>query len=197
MHITDLSIRALKAPEKGAVIYYDDTVPGFGIRVSQAGTKSFVLTHGARRHRETIGRVGIVGLQDARRAAKERLAEYTLGKHKPRAVAWNAALQTYLGELRAKRRKSTVDEYERLLTKHFPFGDMRMTEISQHELEKDLDKLSGSERFHAFTALRPFIRWAHRKHYVDRNPMERMASLCNHRSANRLLPFLPRGYERF
>ena len=53
MKLTDLGIRGLQPPERGAQIYYDDAVPGFGVRVSEGGTKSFVLTHGARRHRET------------------------------------------------------------------------------------------------------------------------------------------------
>ena len=62
MRLTDASLKSLKAPEKGAVIYADDALAGFGVRVSQAGTKSYVLTHGVRRQRETIGRVGIITL---------------------------------------------------------------------------------------------------------------------------------------
>ena len=80
MKLTDISIRALEKPEKGAVIYHDDALAGFGVRITAQGTKSFVLTHGPRRTRETIGRVGIIGLADARQAAKTKLAEYTLGK---------------------------------------------------------------------------------------------------------------------
>jgi hypothetical protein len=30
MLLTDLSIKAMKAPEQGAIIYTDDTLPGFG-----------------------------------------------------------------------------------------------------------------------------------------------------------------------
>lgn len=70
MKLTDISVRALKNPEQGATIFYDDTLAGFGVRVSQAGTKSFVLTHGVRRTRETIGRVGILSLSEARQEAK-------------------------------------------------------------------------------------------------------------------------------
>ena len=103
MRLTDMSIKALKAPATGAVIYPDAVVPGFGVRVSQAGTKSFVLPHGIRRQRETIGRAGVVGLQDARGEAKRRLAEYTLGKHRPRPTGWSAALAEYRAEIALKR----------------------------------------------------------------------------------------------
>ena len=71
MRMTDLSIKALKPPAKGVICYTDDVLTGFGVRVSVAGTKSFVLTHGVLRQRETIGRVGIISLKDAREAAKK------------------------------------------------------------------------------------------------------------------------------
>ena len=77
MRLTDISIRAIKPPTSGAVIHADDLIPGFGVRISEGGTKSFVLTHGPRRQRETIGRVGVISLQGARQEAKRRLAEYT------------------------------------------------------------------------------------------------------------------------
>jgi hypothetical protein len=51
-----------------------------------------------------------------------------------------------------------------------------MAEIGAADLYKDLDRLKDrpSEHHHAYITLRAFIRWAHRKHYFDRNPMERM-----------------------
>src|ERR1043166_3336358 len=96
MRLTDISIRSLKAPAAGAVVDRDDTMSGFGVRVSEGGTKSFVLTHGPRRIRETIGRVGIVTLMEARSEAKRRLDQYTLGKEKTRAVTWGGAIAEYL-----------------------------------------------------------------------------------------------------
>ena len=118
--------------------------------------------------------MGVVGLQEARAEAKRRLAEYTLGKHRPRAVSWTTALSQYLAEVEEKRRKSTHNEYERILNKYFRFGDTRMSEIGANDLHRDLDKIKSSEHFHAYITLRAFIRWAHRKHYLDKNPMERM-----------------------
>lgn len=86
MRLTDLGIRALKPPENGYVLYTDDALPGFAVRVSMGGTKSFVLTHpNHRRKRQTIGRVGIIKLAEAREAAKIILAESTLGKFQTRS----------------------------------------------------------------------------------------------------------------
>lgn len=176
MRLTDMTIRSLKAPLDGAIIFPDDLIPGFGVRVSEGGTKSFVLTHGPRRERETLGRVGVVSLQEARSEAKRRLAEYTLGRNKPRAVAWNIAAKEYLAVVATTCKPRTHSDYTYLLNRHFKYGSTKLAELSPHDLRKNLDRLAATpaEQTHAFVVLRAFIRWAHRKHYLDLNPMERM-----------------------
>ena len=57
--LSDAFIRNLK-PGPSQVFYRDETVRGFGIRVSPKGTKTFALMHGADRRLTTIGRFGIV-----------------------------------------------------------------------------------------------------------------------------------------
>jgi len=47
--LTDLKIRSLPAPTRGQTTYLDDAIRGFGIRVSQGGTKTFVVTYGTER----------------------------------------------------------------------------------------------------------------------------------------------------
>jgi hypothetical protein len=71
--LTDVTIKSLRPPESGQKTYWDDAVPGFGVRVSQGGSKAFVLVHGVNRERVTIGRYPIISLSDARGKAKERL----------------------------------------------------------------------------------------------------------------------------
>ncbi len=187
MRLTDLAIKTLAAPEKGATIYADDNLAGFGVRVSEGGTKSYVLTHGRLRKRETIGRVGIIDLKSARSEAKRRLAEYTLGKTQTRAMGWNTALETYLGQLKLKQR--TIDGYRRLLTKHFRFGDTPLSEITPKDIQDRLNKLSSTpvEQHHAFVVLRTFFRWLHHKHLVDENPMERMRTTHRYKPRSRIL----------
>jgi integrase len=176
MRLTDISIRALQLPEKGVAVYFDDTLTGFGIRVSQAGTKSFVLTHGPRRVRETLGRVGVLSLHDARAEARRRLAEYTLGKNRPLTVAWDVAKHEYLAEKARELKSRTHADYTYELNRHFKYGVTKLPEISPHDLRKSLDRLRSTpaEQQHAFVVLRAFLRWAHRKHYLETNPMERM-----------------------
>src|SRR4051794_12784728 len=56
--LTDAVVRALPMPPSGAKITYDAGVKGFGVRVTAAGSRAFVLnyrTRGGRERRYTIG----------------------------------------------------------------------------------------------------------------------------------------------
>jgi integrase len=176
MRLTDISIRALKAPSEGTAIFYDDSLSGFGVRISEGGTRSFILTHGRRRQRETIGRVGVISLQEARAEAKRRLAEYTLGREKARAIAWNEAVEKYLGEVAITCKPRTHEDYGYFLNRYVRYGSTRLGDVSPHDIRATIERLAETPavQHRVYTILRAFIRWAHRKHYLDRNPMERM-----------------------
>jgi integrase len=189
MRLTDISIRALAAPEKGEKIYYDDGLSGFGVRVSEGGTKSFVLQHGKLRRRETIGRVGILDLKTARQEARRRLAEYTLGRTTTTSPTWAEATASFMQEGKKRLKPRTQRDYSRLIARHFRFGELKLSEIKPAEIQRHIDKLSETpvEQHHAFVVLRTFFRWAHRKHFIETNPMERMASGYRYRSRSRIL----------
>src|SRR5579871_1364046 len=189
MHLTDLSIKALKAPANGAKIYTDDMVSGFGVRITANDVRSFVLTHGIRRQRQTIGRVGVISLREARSAAKHILAEQTLGKTETRSVSWKTALEEYLDEVAAKRRASTYAEYKRSLSRHFRFGETKVSDLTPHDLQRKLDKLADtpSEQQHAFTYMRAFVKWCFQRTYIDKNPMERMKAPHRYNPRERVL----------
>ena len=176
MRLTDLSIRALPTPKKGAVIVSDDLIPGFGVRVSEGGTKSFVLTHGVRRQRETIGRFGVVTLQEARTEARQRLAQYTLGRNNPLSISWDTAREEFLAKVAANCKARTHRDYRYHLTRSFRYGRTILSQVTPQDLQESLNKLSHTpamERY-AFVVLRAFMRWAHRKHYIGANPVERI-----------------------
>ena len=73
-HLTDARVRRLKAPAAGNKITYDDTVKGFGARVTAAGARSYVLTYTVRgsgkQRRFTIGGCDRWTASDARTEAK-------------------------------------------------------------------------------------------------------------------------------
>jgi integrase len=74
MRLTDPAIKQLPAPTRGNRISYDDTVKGFGCRVTAAGARSFILTYHRRidgkQRRLTIGQFPDWGTAAAREEAK-------------------------------------------------------------------------------------------------------------------------------
>jgi hypothetical protein len=77
-----LTKRAIEAAtytgENGArCMLWDSVIPGFGCRVYPSGKKAFVLSyrlHGKKRL-ITLGRVGVLSLDDARSRARAKLTE--------------------------------------------------------------------------------------------------------------------------
>src|SRR5712692_7668715 len=136
MKLNDVTIRSLNPPERGQRSYPDDALPGFAVRVSQGGTRTFVLVHGRDRTRTTIGRYPIISLAQARARAREILAEITLGKFKPRSLTFEEALDLFIEKhLAAKNRANTAKETERLLRKALPkFGRIALSEIATAEI---------------------------------------------------------------
>jgi len=180
VHLTEISIKALKPPASGQVTYTDDTLPGFGVRVSQGGVKSFVVVIGRSRRRATLGRYPTISLQKARAKAKEMLAERTLGKRETPTVRFEDALTQFLSihfpENYPKPR--TKQETTRLLNRHFrpPLRYEKLEDIHSHHVSKIIDGLQSSPSVarHAFAAIRQFFNWAARRGYVERSPCERL-----------------------
>lgn len=177
--LTEIMLRALKPPERGQVTYWDRSIGirGFGIRVSAGGAKTFTLVYGPHRERKTIGRYPTITLAQAREEARRILAEHTLGKFRPQSIAWDEAKTLFIAQCQRKNRPSTVNDYKRLLAKHFPFRRKRLSEISPQDIHRRIDRLADtpSEQHHAFVALKIFFKWAYRKNYVENNPTDRMA----------------------
>lgn len=96
MHLTDPSFRRLRVPDSGRVTYTDDAVPGFGVRVSSSGVKSFVLLIGRSRKRITIGRYPTITLAEARAKARELIAQRVLGKEDTPTIKFKDALPIFL-----------------------------------------------------------------------------------------------------
>ena len=58
--LNDTTIRAFPIPARGQKKYWDTNLPNFGVRISQGGSKTFVVNHD--NTLITIGRYGIVSM---------------------------------------------------------------------------------------------------------------------------------------
>jgi len=61
MRLTDLQIKKLPVPSSGQKTFDDAALPGFGVRVSQGGSKSFVVMYGEKRRKSSTSQVAGVG----------------------------------------------------------------------------------------------------------------------------------------
>jgi integrase len=177
MHLTDLSLKKLRVPDTGRVTYADDALPGFGVRVSSSGVRSFVLLVGRSRKRVTIGRYPTITLSEARTRARELVAGHVLGKEDAARLKFEDALPRFIknhyGDDYAKPR--TRDEIERLLRRHFlpKFRHDQLSSIKTQSLAEVIDDLGDTPSIahHAFAAIRMFFRWAESRRYVLHSPV--------------------------
>ena len=187
--LTDLTIRHLQPMAGGQVTYYDRTIKGFGVRVTEHGKMSYILLLGANRRRIKLGDVGVLKLADARTKAKMLLAEKQLGVHQQvDTPTYEAALTAFL-EVAAERNKPrTVRDYTRLLTRG-GFGREKLRDITPKDIQRKLDKLKAtpSEQAHIHAALQIFFRFCVRRQLMDKSPMERVEKPSRQVSRSRVL----------
>ena len=82
--LTERRIQAAK-PRAETWTLWDSGIKGFGVRVTPAGTKSYLLMYraGGRLRRWTFGRVAEMSLTDARHIARKEMALIRLGRGDP------------------------------------------------------------------------------------------------------------------
>jgi integrase len=175
LRLNDAVVRSLPVPGKGQRSYFDESLPCFGCRVSQGGTRSFIVMHGPERSIKTIGRYPVITLAEARAEAKRILAQRTLEKFRPQAIRWDEAVVAYLTECEQKNRLKTVRGYRYLLGL-FEFGRRGLADIAPQELHRVIDRFGNRPALKNAVAvcIRTFFNWAERRHYVDRTPCARM-----------------------
>ena len=167
MKFTELSLRKLKLSDRGQKTYFDDSLPGFGIRVSTK-SKSFIVKYGENRTIKTIGRFPDLTLADARKEAKRFLA-FIPGTKTSKSYL-DAVIQ-YLEECEQRNRPSTIYGYKHYLNSFKT--KKRLSDIKRSDIQKHLSiyKERPSAYSHALTALKIFFNWALRYELVELNPV--------------------------
>lgn len=169
VNLSDALVRSLPSPEAGQLDYWDATLGTFGLRISQGGSKTFIIKVG--NSRRTIGRYPILSLSEARTEAKRMLAEKTLGKLRPQSLTYAKAKELFLDDKRNARRGSTADGYEYYLDRFFEFSGM-VGDVQHGELVRRLDRIKAPSTYnHALAAARAFFNWCAKRRYLTENPI--------------------------
>ena len=93
-HLTKTTVEAAKPdPAKAQSFVWDSKLKGFGLRITRAGIKSFVIEYrpkgSTQSRRHTIGRHGKITPEQARKLAQKLFADITHGGTLPQRRRWH------------------------------------------------------------------------------------------------------------
>ena len=191
MKFTEASVLRFKMPPgKAEHIEFDDNMPGFGLRIRAGSSnehRTFIAQYkiGAKHRRMTLGNVAKVGLDTARRQAKQIFGKVADGKDpaNDKATARSEAGQTlgiiaadYLDIQRGRLRPRSFDGASRYLTKHWkPLHKLMLASIDRATVAARLrviakeNGLVAADR--ARGALSAFFAWAIGEGLCELNPV--------------------------
>jgi integrase len=191
LSLTERTIANAKTPSNGQHTLWDTTLKHFGLRISQGGSKTFVVMHGPRRDRITIGHYPTISLAQAREKAKEVLAERTLNKTRAPRIAFDEARTLFFEVHRQRNKQSTIDEYHRIFERHLAprLKCFRLSDITPHDIQRILDRLAStpSECNHCYAVARCFFTFCFKRRYIERSPMDGMEKPTKYRPRTRVL----------
>lgn len=158
--LTDTSTKALAVPASGNKITYDSEVKGFGVRVTSAGAKAYILNYRAagRERRITIGSFPDWKVTDAREHAKGLKRRIDVGedpmadRHAERvAPTMNDLADRFDAEHLSKRRKSTQTDYRSILRLYVrpSLGTMKVADVRHTDVERLHARISKTAPYRA------------------------------------------------
>jgi len=189
--LTDLAIRTVKAPETGSITLWDAVQPKLGVRISQGGTKNFIMLVGSGQ-RQSLGHFPDLSLKDARAIAAKKFAQRALARHLPTSISFADAFEQYATTHCDQRNKpATAHETKRVIRKYFipKFGHRQIGEITSGDISEIIDRLLAKPAAanNTFAAIRGMFSWAYRREYVEVNPCSRLQMPSKVMSRDRVL----------
>lgn len=166
--LTDAIVKKLPAPASGNKIYYDDSLKGFGCRVTAAGARSFILnyyTRGGRERRYTIGSFPTWKVSAARKQADELKQSINRGEDPLADIEADRGAKTvahlcnrYVEEHLPKKRPSSQGDDRSMIEreilpalKHLKVADVTFSDVDG--LHRKISKRGKKHRANRVVAL--------------------------------------------
>jgi integrase len=194
-------IAGLQIPEKGRLEYFDKTTPGFGLRVTSAGHRSWICLyrHKGEKRRFTLGPYPRLGLADAREKAKEILRRAAKGedpaaekKRERKAETFRELAERYLDE-HAKVKKRSWRADRNIVDKDLipRFGSRKTAEITRRDILEMLRAIKARgaaiQSNRTLEIIRKLFNWAIGEELVEANPCDHIAKLSPENQRTRVL----------
>jgi integrase len=198
--LTDIIVRRMRPPASGRREVWDAALPGFGLRVTPTGRRSWVLCTRLRGRpvRLTFGAYPAIGLAAARDLARDAILAIAKGndpRHRTRATAPDsvAAVGAQFIALYAKPRKRSWAEDERMLRVYVvpQWGTRRLREIGRQDVVTLLDhivKTNGPIQANRVAAVtKTMFGWALNRGIIDAHPAAGLAAPSPEHARERVL----------
>ncbi|MFG1383955.1 tyrosine-type recombinase/integrase [Xanthobacter sp. V3C-4] len=191
--ITKRTVDSLPAVDSPKV-FYDSTLPGFGIRVMPSGAKAFVVEYrpggggrGVAKRRMKLGTYGEITPEQARDLARDALADVRRGEDPAGARAAERAAPTVAEmaerwlaeEVRPKKKPKTAAGYAALMANHVipALGSRKAAGITEADVARLHRRVGATARIaanRAVAALSAAFTWAQRARIVPKghNPCQ-------------------------
>ena len=208
IRLTAKTVENIKPPAKGRIEYWDAALPGFGLRVTEKGAKSWTMLYRVKRRqrRAMLGRYPIVPLAEARERARAVLRDIDNGSDPAAAKAEERRreadlFQAVAAEFIAKhakpnnrtwQRQDTDIKREFLGTKEEPlWRDRPIAGIAKGDILEVLDRIAertSPRRANRYLALiKKLFNWCAERGYVETSPAANIKPLAKEVSRDRVL----------
>jgi integrase len=184
--LTQKAVSGLSLPAgSGEAIFFDDDLPGFGLRIREGGSRNWVYQYklGSKHRRVTLGSLNAITPLKARQQAGELHAMVKLGrdpageKAEARARAaetFEAALRPFLARQKGRLKHRSYLETERYLLSQFKsLHGLSLAMIDRRTVASRLSDIAASSgpvaADRARAALSAFFSWAMREGLVNGN----------------------------
>ena len=210
--LTDRTVRALKPPSTGRLDVWDEDHPGFGLRISASGRRTWIQMYrmGKTLRRLTLGRYPTLGLADARVKATHALQEVEKGEDPGRQKIENRHAETFADlareyiERHASKKRSGHQDV-RLLNgsphkkrtgkvPHVPlvtrWGPRRIKDIKRRDVRELLDEVAARAPIMANRTLalvRKMFNFAIEHDWLEVNPCHMVKRPAEEKQRERVL----------
>ena len=212
--LTDAFLRKKEPPSGIAIEYWDQALPGFGVRFNPSGRKAFMCMTRVKgkQRRFAVGSYPALSLAEARNKARqvcesasagidprERQALEDAAREAEHRRAMRIQLTTFGGivdlflEEHAKGLRS-YEQLRRMVENELRplWADSPMEEISRVEIKALLQRIAKraptmANRYHALIS--KVFNWALEEELIDKSPMVRLRKLTPERQRERVLSY--------
>jgi integrase len=199
IRLTKLAVEKIAPPPSGRVIHWDRILPGFGLRVTTKGAKSWVAMYrvSGKTVMETLGTLArIPSVEDARQAARASMQKAAAGDNpviekrveaaRSAASTVKASVDRYLAHCDRTLKAKTAAEWRRIFEHDVlpRWGERAIAEITKADVLGLVDKKAGTrerkrrgapegaavQAGKMLTRLRTFFGWAAANDLVTADP---------------------------